>query len=137
MEREGPRSFSIEPYVESSGVMGQRLEVNETAASSVMKRTALRRDFVVTKGYGREVRQVEGSEELAISTARVRNQHESSKTGRSELSDLIRNPDNWVLYVHDQQIGDNVNEWMDRHFKAGKGESGQEVFNQRFVEQIR
>lgn len=134
MEREGPRIFSIEPYVESSGVMGERLEVNEAAAASVMKQTALRRDFAVTKGYGREARQIEGSEELAISTARVQNQHERSEVGSSELSDLIRNPDNWVLYVHDQQIGDNVNEWMDRHFKAGNGKGGQEVFAQKFAQ---
>src|SRR3989344_4034785 len=109
MERRG---FTIEPYVEAGGILGDRLEVDEKAADSVMRRTALRRDFSVAKGYFREA-------------------------GSSEFADLIRNPDSWVLSVHDQQIGDNVNEWMDKHFKAGNGKSGQEVFAQKFVEGLK
>ena len=131
MERRG---FTIEPYVEAGGILGDRLEVDEKAADSVMRRTALRRDFSVAKGYFREAREAEGDEVLAISTARIHNQHERSEAGSSEFADLIRNPDSWVLSVHDQQIGDNVNEWMDKHFKAGNGKSGQEVFAQKFVE---
>ena len=134
MER---RNFSIEPYVAASGILGDRLEVDEKAADSVMRRTALRRDFNVARGYSREAREAEGDEVLAISTARVHNQHERSEAGSSEFADLIRNPDSWVLSVHDQQIGDNVNEWMDKHFKAGNGKSGREVFAQKFVEGFR
>lgn len=52
MER--ARTFLIEPYVDGGGVLGQRLEVNEKAANSIMKRTALRRDVHIVKGYGRE-----------------------------------------------------------------------------------
>ena len=60
MEREGPRNFSIEPYVEASGILGDRLVVDEASASSIMRRTALRRDFNVTKGFYREVREFDG-----------------------------------------------------------------------------
>jgi len=134
MER---RNFSIEPYVAASGILGDRLEVDGKAADSVMRRTALRRDFSVAKGYFREAREAEGDEVLAISTVRAHNQHERSEAGSSEFADLIRNPDNWVLSVHDQQIGDNVNEWMDKNFKAGNGKSGQEVFAQKFVEGLK
>lgn len=49
MEREGPRSFSIEPYVDGGGMMGNLLEVDQKAASSIMRRTALRRDVLVSK----------------------------------------------------------------------------------------
>ena len=125
MER---RNFSIEPYVEASGILGDRLEVDEKAADSVMRRTALRRDFNVARGYSREAREAEGDEVLAISTARVHNQHERSEAGSSEFADLIRNPDSWVLSVHDQQIGDNVNQWMDKHFKAGNCKNGPQIF---------
>ncbi len=136
MEREGSRNFSIDPYIDSSGIMGQKLELNESAASSVMRRTALRRDFVVTKGYGREVRQFEGDEALAVSTAKVHNQRELKNTGNSEFSDLIRDPDHWVLYIHDQQIDDKVEEWMKKHYKAGRGKTGPEVSDEKFVKKL-
>lgn len=137
MEREGPRNFSIEPYVEGGGIMGNEIEVDQKAASSIMRRTALRRDVLVSKGYFREVREFEGDEEIAISTARVRNARQDVEVSRSGYSTLVKNQNVWQIQIHDQQVGDSVNEWMEKHYNREKQGLPQEVFSERFTQELR
>ncbi len=68
MER---KTISLEPYIEAGGNLGKRLEVNPKAADSVMKRIALRRDVVVVKGYEREGRSHDGSDEIAVGRSKI------------------------------------------------------------------
>lgn len=102
MER---KTISIDPYIEAGGILGTRLEVNPKAADSVMKRTALRRDVVVVKGFERESRSYEGSDEIAVS---------KSKTAESKIStegkhySLQKRGDQWVVFLHDQEISDDI-----------------------------
>src|SRR3989338_224280 len=134
MER---REFTIEPYVEASGIMGGEIEVDMQAADSIMKRTALRRDFKVTKGYFREAREAEGDEVLAISTAKVHNQRQVHEVGRSGISTLVRDGDTWFLQIHDQEISDQVNEWGRKHFKSGRGKTQTGVEHEEFIKRMR
>src|SRR3989344_877846 len=133
MER---REFTIEP-VEASGIMGGEIEVDMQAADSIMKRTALRRDFKVTKGYFREAREAEGDEVLAISTAKVHNQRQVHEVGRSGISTLVRDGDTWFLQIHDQEISDQVNECGRKNFKSGRGMTQLEVEKEEFVKRMR
>lgn len=139
MERKGPRNFSIGSYISEGGILGDKLEVDEAAASSIMKRTALRRDIVIRRGFYREKYEFEGSDELAVSTASMRNPRNVREVGQSELSTLVCQGDEWQMFVHDQQIGDKINDWMNKNHKQ-EGQTygqGQAVFSEKFVERLR
>lgn len=137
MEREGPKNFSIEPYVDGGGLMGNQIEVDQKAASSIMRRTALRRDVLVSKGYFREVREFEGDEEIAISTARVHNARQEVGISRSGYSTLVKNPEVWQIQIHDQQIADRVDQWMAEHYSANGDKSGEVLNKEKFVKEFK
>lgn len=134
MER---RNFTIEAYVEAGGIMGDEIEVDVQAADSIMKRTALRRDFTVTKGYFREAREAEGDEVLAIATTRIHNQREVHEVGNSGISTLIKQGGVWVQFVHDQQLWEKVDEWGRKHYRSNKGMTQLEVEKEEFVKRMR
>src|SRR3990167_7977225 len=117
MER---REFTIEP-VEASGIMGGEIEVDMQAADSIMKRTALRRDFKVTKGYFREAREAEGDEVLAIATTRIHNQRKVAEVGNSGISTLVKQGGVWVQFIHDQELWEKVDEWGRKYYRSNKG----------------
>lgn len=133
VEREGPRTLSIEPYIEQGGILGEKLTVNDSAASSVMRRTDLRRNVVVTKGYGRERLQTVGSDELALLKSRTLPSSQRQLGDSSKVSDLIHDQSTWVIRVHDQQLHDVVDEWMKKKWKSDDEKSGQQLYSERYA----
>ncbi len=133
MER---RQLSIEPYIDQGGILGTQLEVNEKAASSVMKRTALRADVFVAKGYGWERNNIQGSDELTVSKSK--SIFTLFTNDKEPLSELVFSKDHvWIINVNDQLIHNNVDDRMRANFKKDKPQdSGQEMYNNMFVKKL-
>lgn len=117
--------------------MGDEISVDEKAADSVMRRTALRRDFQVAKGYARESRELEGDEVLTVSTARVHNERQVAEVGRRQISTLVKQGEVWMQFIHDQEVDDRINDWGREHFKSRQGKTWQEVYREEFVKRMR
>ncbi len=116
MERQ---TISLEPYIEAGGILGKRLEINPRAADSVMKRTALRRNVEIRKGYGRKGISAVGTDELALRpTMKLGNVKEEdfSLTSSSFTSDTL------MIQVHDQALAEEVDTWMQANYKKKKSE---------------
>lgn len=137
MEREPAKNFSIESYIESGGILGNEITVNQKAAESIMKRTALRRNFNVSKGYYRDEYEAEGSEELAISTVKAQNLNHEEKISASGFSTLTKDLGNWKLLVHDQQIADDIDSWMQKNFKSEGNNNGHQVFRESYIKKFK
>ena len=104
MER---KQFSIDPYIDQGGILGAQLEVNEKAASSVMRRTALRRDVFV----------------LRILQDRAQNLDYSENRP-------------YVIGVDDEEIYEKVDNLMKAEYRANQDKSGRNVFGQRFASEM-
>ncbi len=127
MER---KTISIEPYIKSGGILGTRIEVNPKAANSVMKRTALRRNVVVTRGYERDQFNAVGSDELAI----VKSKTEFGSAEKSKSAKLKRFANRWIVNVNDQKIVDDVEEWMKSEYRSKPNKNGHKTFEGKFAE---
>ncbi len=129
MER---KTISIEPYVESGGILGTRLEVNPKAADSIMKRTAMRRNVEIRKGYGRKSISVVGSDELALRpTIKRRNVKEDDFS----LTSSSFNSETLIIQVHDQALAEEVESWMQENYKKKKN-GGQAKFDEMYTSKL-
>lgn len=126
----------MEPYIEQGGILGEKLTVNDSAASSVMRRTGLRRHVVVTKGYGIKRFQTVGSEELALLKSRILPFSQRQLDDSSKVSDLTHDQSTWVIRVHDQQLHNVVDEWMKKKFNSDNERHGQQLYSERYATEM-
>lgn len=130
MER---HTFSIEPYIDQGGILGAELEVNEKAASSVMRRTALRRDVLVAREYGQRFNNVVGLSELAIVPSRP----VFKLVGETSVSNLSKTPRQWIIGISDNRLHDEVDTWLSKNFKRGDQISGSDIYRRQYFRRLR
>lgn len=109
--------LSIDPYIESDGVLGDRLEVKSPAVR-LLNSIELRRDVEVSVfDFDKATNQdVMG---LDLSTRSV-----------------LLEGDGWNIRIFDGRIAGDVESWMRDNYSSDGGEKGIDLFESRFVRQL-
>lgn len=124
------KTISIEPYINQGGQLGEKIELNRPVAQAFMRRADIRRNVVVQKGEGLpQATTVVMSDELAFKGTLDPRQLLSTKVASRPHYEVTRQPDRWVIDVHDRLLDDSIR-------RSKKRPDNQGYYEDEFIRRI-